>query len=213
MENNSGLLVAAYTDYPQYNMIWSQNTCWWGGADSIQTRWGVKNTNGQLDSYLGIKPKLKTPATQDFGGDPQYKIYQCPSDPKSSYNKFRNKLYYGVWGNSYYYNAYLVKLDTMGKWPAPSQNGKYKRITEVKNTSRSILFTEMSAVDCAGRFDRNNWLPGQNWKWSLHEYPGKPGGRQTGNMVVFVDGHVSFVRFTPGSYWDAEYTFFGGNSF
>lgn len=202
-DNRGNLMQAAYTGTP---WPWNQNDFAYASRGE---RWGIKDTPGQLNSYLGVQQ------------DNTSKVFSCPSEPSTTLatRNGLNRLYYSIWGTAYFYNKYLIRLDET-KWVDGVGNGKYTKAQEIKSTSRTILFTELPAVDCAVYWShRKTWDPrflNEKWKWGMHDYPGDPLwgsaflAKTYGNNTLFVDGHTSYVRFAPQKHYQQDYTFFDG---
>ncbi len=168
---------------------------WWGGEPCIDAKRANKQRPRILNLYLDHEDS---------------RVFLCPSDPPSTQSTANgiSAVYYGRWGNSYLYNGHAARF-TQNIWTVDGRwlQGKYTRVSQVQYPDRTWSFGEWPLWDVAGNYDRNNWVAGENWRWSLHEHEAVPFGDRTANVLAFFDGHIDAIDLQPGVFNCETYTF------
>jgi prepilin-type N-terminal cleavage/methylation domain-containing protein/prepilin-type processing-associated H-X9-DG protein len=185
--SNLRQMAAAFQSY----LNDTRGTMFWRGADpSIDGMdwyvWGGNeqgNTNtGQAGLFNRFVPRPLNPYLSADGAsgaaDRKIAVFRCPGDTPGASSWANGTSHFDWVGNSYNFNA----IGAPGSSLTSTSGLAGKRVTKVREPSRTILFLDASLV-----------------------YPGDWHGKKKGNIAM-ADGHVVFSTTPPAQ--NGDYTWF-----
>ena len=149
-----------------------------------------------LDGWMAYKQLMKSHLEQNSASSPEDKPFACPADTyhydftstsSNAYAYIGQGVHRQAWSDysSYAFNGGNTRTSKVTGASYPGIAGR--KLSSIKDPSRTILVAEMPAFYCF------SWHDPQNPKLP-HYFQGAR------NMAAFVDGGVSYIRF----YWDSS---------
>lgn len=144
-----------------------------------------------LDGWTAYKQLMKSYVGRNGSSSPDDRLFVCPSDtyhydfnaasPKA-YTYIGQPIHRQAWSDysSYGFNGGNTRTNTTNGIPFPGIAGR--KLSSVKDHSRTILLAEMPAFYC--------------FSWHEPQNPRRPHYfNNARNTAAFVDGHVGYLKF------------------